>query len=162
MTINLDPDDWAFRRSFDAGEFKRLVAHEFHHCLRHAGAGYGRTLGEAMVSEGLADYFMIEVLGGEPPIWCSALHSDDWFNTLQGASKELASNRYNHFQWFYGRDSVWPRWAGYTIGFQLVEHYLADHPDMLPSRMASMPGQVIIDHAWPLLLATHAELTAAA
>jgi len=161
LTIHVDPDDFGFRKSLDAGQFGRTLAHEFHHCLRHAGAGYGKTLGEAMVSEGLADYFVLEAMGGEPPVWCTALHSDDWASVLAAATEELLSDHYNHFQWFFGQDAVWPRWAGYTIGFQLVEHYLADHPELLPSRMAGTPAQDIIDYAWPRLLATHAERFAA-
>jgi hypothetical protein len=162
MTIRLDPGDWAFQKSIDAGAFKRLVAHEFHHCLRHAGAGYGKTLGEAMVSEGLADYFVLEVLSGDPPIWSTAIAADDWMPTLTCAGADLASPAYNHSEWFYGHAGRWPRWAGYTIGFQLIEYYLADHPDILPSRMASTAAQVIIDYAWPRLLATHADRSAAA
>lgn len=39
-----------------------LAAHELHHAKRWGGPGYGRTLLEAMVSEGLADHFSIELL----------------------------------------------------------------------------------------------------
>jgi hypothetical protein len=39
------------------------LAHELHHTVRWKGPGYGHTLFQAMITEGLADRFCIEVLG---------------------------------------------------------------------------------------------------
>jgi hypothetical protein len=38
-------------------EVLAIVAHELHHCARWKRPGYGATLGEAIVSEGLACHF---------------------------------------------------------------------------------------------------------
>jgi hypothetical protein len=46
-----------------------LVAHELHHTVRWRGPGYGRTLLEALISEGLADRFAVELLGVPPQPW---------------------------------------------------------------------------------------------
>ncbi|XBA78214.1 DUF2268 domain-containing putative Zn-dependent protease [Thioclava sp. 'Guangxiensis'] len=43
---------------------ERTVVHELHHVLRWRGPGYGRTLGEALVSEGLAGYLRNSSMGG--------------------------------------------------------------------------------------------------
>ncbi|MES0476805.1 MULTISPECIES: DUF2268 domain-containing putative Zn-dependent protease [Citrobacter freundii complex] len=40
-----------------------------HHAARWQGPGYGSTLGEALVSKGLADHFSLELFGGEPELW---------------------------------------------------------------------------------------------
>lgn len=53
MQLTVDPANPNLSRCL--GEtLERMVAHEFHHVCRWRGPGYGRTLGEALVSEGLA------------------------------------------------------------------------------------------------------------
>jgi predicted Zn-dependent protease DUF2268 len=51
------------------------LAHELHHSSRvRTGPGYGSTLGEALVTEGLADFFAAEVFPRTPlPPWDHAL-----------------------------------------------------------------------------------------
>jgi hypothetical protein len=55
--LTVDPLNPNFAASLDTGDIRRTIAHEVHHCRRFAGPGYGRTLGEAIVSEGLAGQF---------------------------------------------------------------------------------------------------------
>ncbi|XCY77627.1 DUF2268 domain-containing putative Zn-dependent protease [Pseudomonas sp. CBR-F] len=73
FSMTLDPDNPNFLTSLRSGALRRHVVHEVHHCLRMAGPGYGWTLGEAMVSEGLAGQFVRQVLGSEPELWERAL-----------------------------------------------------------------------------------------
>lgn len=63
LYISIDPANPNLLRDFDT-EFLATLGHELHHCLRHGGPGYGRTLGEALVSEGLACHFETELRGG--------------------------------------------------------------------------------------------------
>uniref|UniRef100_UPI000B02FDB5 DUF2268 domain-containing putative Zn-dependent protease n=1 Tax=Methylobacterium sp. CCH5-D2 TaxID=1768765 RepID=UPI000B02FDB5 len=58
FSLTIDPDNPNFARSLRDGDLHRTVAHEAHHCMRMAGPGYGWTLGEALVSEGLAGRFV--------------------------------------------------------------------------------------------------------
>ena len=44
-----------------------------HHCARWGTVGYGETLLEAMISEGLAEHFDIEVNKTKPTMWATAL-----------------------------------------------------------------------------------------
>ena len=48
---------------------ERMVAYELHHVLRNRGPGYGATLGEALVSEGLAGQFVKQLYNSEPEPW---------------------------------------------------------------------------------------------
>ena len=57
FSMTLDPDNPNFAASLEGGAVHRHIVHEVHHCLRMAGPGYGWTLGEALVSEGLAGQF---------------------------------------------------------------------------------------------------------
>ena len=66
--LTVDPENPAFSKN-DAQSLERMFAHELHHAARWAGPGYGLTLGEVIVSEGLAGHFSLELLGGEPEPW---------------------------------------------------------------------------------------------
>lgn len=59
--ITVDPENSAFCKN-DAHSIERMFAHELHHAARWSGPGYGSTLGEVLVSEGLAGHFSIELL----------------------------------------------------------------------------------------------------
>ena len=67
--LTLDPDDPRFAAGLQDGTLRRQVAHEVHHCLRMAGPGYGWTLGEALVSEGLAGRFTGWLFGSSAELW---------------------------------------------------------------------------------------------
>lgn len=107
---------------------ERMVAHEFHHIVRWRGPGYGRTLGEALVSEGLAGRFAEQLYGAAPEPWEDALSAEDLADLEIVASARWTKSDYDHGQWFFGK-SDYPRWAGYTLGYQMVGRYLADHPN---------------------------------
>lgn len=122
MYIHLDPDcaDLAPRLEV---EIKSTPAHELHHCARWAARGYGTTLLEAVISEGLADHFDIEINGGEPKPWSIALRGAELANIQVKAQEEYTNETYNHGEWFYGTGSI-PRWAGYALGYALVDTHI--------------------------------------
>ncbi|WP_288473254.1 DUF2268 domain-containing putative Zn-dependent protease [uncultured Pantoea sp.] len=132
--ITVDPENAAFKKN-DAHSLRRMFAHELHHAARWSGPGYGLTLGEALVSEGLAGHFSIELLGGEPEPWetlrTEIIHSytpqfHEWWDRTD----------YNHSDWFFGAGSL-PRWLGYTAGFHLISRYLAQFPHLKASMLAN-------------------------
>ena len=44
---------------------------------------------------------------------------------LERATVEFDNDSYNHAAWFFGSEALGlPRWAGYKLGFQLVQKYL--------------------------------------
>ncbi len=108
------------------------VAHEVHHARRRRATGYGSTLLEALVSEGLADHFAMEVTGKPAPLWSAALEGEELEYWLGRAEAEWDAGSYDHQTWFFGSGEI-PRWAGYTIGFHLIELYLSDHPGVSAS-----------------------------
>ncbi|WP_445502225.1 DUF2268 domain-containing putative Zn-dependent protease [Microvirga sp. G4-2] len=153
MAITLDPDNPHFEASLKAGDFIRILTHEFHHCLRFRSVGYGTTLAEALVSEGLADHFDREVNGGDGQLWDHALGPGQWPALLRQAEEAFGRSDYDHHLWFFGGhgcDSIGliPRWAGYTIGYHLVGAYLDMNPEARPSRMAETPAMDIVTRAW--------------
>ena len=109
-------------------EFFPLLAHEIHHAIRRRSVGYGNTLLEATVSEGLADHFSMEVAGVDPPIWAAAFNVTELQELIDLASNLWDDTNYNHDAWFFGRNSNISRWAGYSVGFEIIKRYLEKNP----------------------------------
>jgi hypothetical protein len=124
-------------------ELFQILAHEVHHVLRRRAVGYGTTLLQAAVSEGLADHFVLELREGEGQPWSVALEPDELEVWLPEVIAR-ANGPYDHEEWFYGTTSGVPRWAGYAVGFALVQKYLDDHPGLTPSGLANEPAIAFI------------------
>lgn len=118
----------------DRVNFKQIVeetlygalAHEGHHLFRWRGPGYGYTLKEAIISEGLACHCEEECTGKRQP-WNHAL-SVTQINKYLSIARRLRKKQYNHNDWFFGTKKTLPRWTGYTLGYFLVGNYLNAHP----------------------------------
>lgn len=111
----------------EAHSLERMLAHELHHSARWDGPGYGETLGEALVSEGLAGHFAQEAFAGDPEPW-ERLPASDLRPYLSRAEAEWGDASYDHAAWFFGSQDL-PRWLGYSLGYQLVRQYLSGHGD---------------------------------
>lgn len=101
------PDAWRT-------ELPATLAHELHHTRRWQGVGYGQTLLEILVSEGLAQHY--ETLERDsPPPWAQApANLDVLWNR---ASPLLNTTDFEFEAWFYGSPAEnLPRWAGYALG----------------------------------------------
>jgi len=145
FSMTLDPDNPNFLASLRNGTLHRQIIHEVHHCLRMAGPGYGWTLGEALVSEGLAGQFVGHLLGSEPEPWERAVTTSELLQTPIDP-QTLDSTHYNHSEWFFGFGAH-PRWLGYTLGYQMVEQWLASTGDIDVATWINVPARTIIDSA---------------
>lgn len=107
-------------------EIKSTVMHEFHHAIRNRTYNWQEdTLLGAMITEGFADHFDIEVNVGKPKPWSVALSTAELEKVKEMAFLEFESREYNHSDWFFGSaDRHIPKWAGYAMGFKLVDDYL--------------------------------------
>ena len=102
--------------------FQRTLARQLFLLTRWDGPGYGRSLGEALVSEGLAGRFVQEVLGGPADPWDQARPGA---GTLKQAATLWARRDYDHGAWFLGRGKM-RKWTGYGIAQRLVAAHLAE------------------------------------
>lgn len=135
--ISLDPNFPKFEETI-IKELGRTITHEFHHALRWEGPGYGKTLFEALITEGLADHFDIEVSNAQPHMWDTALSKEYIQKYLELAKEEFNNEDYKHSDWFFGskaRDI--PKWTGYALGFYLVGEYLRKNPKEKASSLYS-------------------------
>ena len=92
--------------------------HEIHHCMRWRNPGYGKTLGEAMITEGLACLYG-EQHSGIAPIYAKISLDDD---QITKAKKMINSKSYVHSEWFFGGKDI-DRWFGYSLGYKLCKEY---------------------------------------
>lgn len=142
--ISLDPDFSQFEDTLSK-ELGRILTHELHHVLRWKSPGYGETLLEALITEGLADHFDVEVNKNEPESWCTILSKKQILDLLAKARKEFDNKNYDHNAWFFGsEDKGIPRWAGYSLGFELVNEYLQKYPEKKPSNIYTLRAEEFI------------------
>jgi len=146
FSLTLDPDNPNFERSLRDGDLRRTVAHEVHHCMRMAGPGYGWTLGEALVSEGLAGQFVHRLFGSPPEPWECAV-SDEVLKANLPDNATLMGNGHDHGAWFFGVGGRYPRWLGYTLGYRLVGDWLETKTDIPGDIWITVPAHEVIEGA---------------
>jgi len=116
---------------------QRMVAHEYHHVLRMNGAGYGRTLFEVIVSEGLAGRFAQELFQSDAEPWECGVP----VTALPPYVRQVLADRdrptFDYPEWFFGAGDL-PRWLGYTLGWEIVGDHLRRHEDARPSGLAAV------------------------
>lgn len=126
IEITQDPD------RFDADLFARTLVHEAHHLIRWDGPGYGKSLGEALVSEGLAGHFVLQVLGGAPDPWDATIPAS---GTARMAMNEWARRDYDHARWFFGGGDL-KNGTGYGLGHRLIAAHLEQDADSSAASLA--------------------------
>ena len=142
MFLYLDATSSILKKTIQE-QLKKTLAHELHHCMRWRNPGYGKTLLEALVSEGLADHFDLEVNGGNLQPWCTALDKEEMATFFRKAEREYYAKKYDHRAWFYGSTKEIPRWTGYTLGFDLIKKYLAKYPGESVASLVDKPADML-------------------
>lgn len=112
-------------RLFDPALLIRSIVHQMHHLIRWAGPGYGKSLGEGLVSEGLAGHFVLQVLGGKPDPWDATAPSA---GAARRAMSEWSRLGYDHGEWFLGKGKI-RKWSGHGLGHRLIAEHLAQNPE---------------------------------
>ncbi len=126
-------------------EIASTLSHEFHHAVRNRTFDWTQdTLLGAMVTEGLADHFDIEMNKGKPKPWSLALSDSKIIEIEKLAGLEFNNREYNHSDWFFGsQEKNIPKWAGYAIGFKIVKEYL-QKTNKKASELVSEPAEMFL------------------
>jgi len=144
IQLFIDPDYPDLIQSIKE-ELGPQLAHETHHAMRRRATGYGNTLLGALISEGLADRFSVELFQIAPPIWSSALTDSELETWQEQAKQTWRKASYNHNAWFFGSNEI-PRWTGYSLGYKLVSDYLDRHPGTTAASLVGTQSTVFIDN----------------
>lgn len=119
---------------FDPDLFIRTLIRQAHHQIRFDGPGYGKSLGEALVSEGLAGHFVVRVLGGAPDPWDATVPAS---GAARMAMNEWARRDYDHARWFIGGGDLKNN-TGYGLGHRLIAAHLAQDADASAASLAHL------------------------
>ena len=119
--LYIDPD-----QTPSEDEIFYTLCHEMHHAKRYEGPGYGKTLLDSVVFEGLATCFEAEVSDDKAFLVNHLSERDDVAELTQRVQEHLDDTDFNYYEWFINDPSGnLPRWTGYLVGYRLVKSYLA-------------------------------------
>jgi len=145
VLIQLDPISQVSFSETLAVWLPEALAHEIHHSVRTlTGPGFGNTLGEFLVSEGMASAFRHQAFPGTDAPWDKALapaQEHALWNQAQPLLTQGGLTVYS--QWFYGGDGV-PKWAGFTIGYHIAKDYIQHHPGSSAASLVDVPAATIL------------------
>jgi uncharacterized protein YjaZ len=127
------------------------VAHEYHHSVWTA--LYYKTnpilnMADYLVFEGRADSFANIIDPQHHSPWTNALTRQQERTAWRTIERRLQSTDAQLLQglMFGGAEGV-PHWAGYTIGFQIVQSFLKVHPDLTVNQWTAIPANELLKQA---------------
>jgi uncharacterized protein YjaZ len=136
--ILLDPDHPKLNEAINIHIFQ-TIPHEYHHTMRYRTVGFGKNLFEALISEGLACHFAMEVCQIDPPEYCVAYTEKELDKCLDEAKRIWFQQEFDYYDWFVGRTK--PKNIGYAMGYSLVEDYMKKHPGKKASALYATPAE---------------------
>jgi uncharacterized protein YjaZ len=123
------------------------VAHEYHHSVwtsRHFEGYEGQDLVDYLIFEGRADSFARLVYPDLNPPWTDALSIEQEAEVWEVMQDQLDTTNYAIKRRFmFGGGRSVPRWAGYTIGFHIVQAFLRRHPEASVDKWTTMDAHDI-------------------
>jgi uncharacterized protein YjaZ len=135
------------------------IVHEYAHLVRNLlfprGISGGRlvymntkepeTLLDAMIAEGIADAFALSVTSKVVPSWTDALNPEETEHIWPRVRRRLAvSDPTDIRRMLFGDNDRVPQWAGYTLGYRMVQSYLEERPEATFSKIVELPGSEIL------------------
>jgi len=126
--------------------FQSFMAHELHHCARRSIQGFSSTLGQALVTEGLACCFEAELPGGTAPVYATCVRGPELKRVQDLARAALHDSFEGWDDWFFGaREPEIPLHAGYSLGYLLVSNWLRKQHSTAAIEHAVTAEQVLAD-----------------
>ena len=106
-------------------ELLSVLAHEVHHSIRIGLGIPSETLGQQIITEGMACHFELVVTNGKIPSLFDGLKDHDWSGLLEQMRPLLDKKNQSVNKYFLGSDpDEFPKYAGYWVGFNLISLYL--------------------------------------
>lgn len=94
------------------------IYHEAHHAARWINPGYGETLLEGIITEGLACIFAEEQFPLFIPAWMTYSKEEIIRLTEIALTYNFSHDSYDHTEWFFGEGEKF--WLGYKVGTYIV------------------------------------------
>lgn len=101
-------------------ELPSTIYHELAHLVRENSIGYGKTLLDSLVSEGISCFVEKSILPNRKIPYIQKIKDEQ--KLWDKAQKTLNKIKYNYSEWFFGSGKL-PNWTGYRLGFLIVENF---------------------------------------
>ena len=112
----------------------------------HLEAGWSFHPLEAIVAEGKADAFAVRLFPTLRPPHTDALDADEKRRAWEAFQRQLAAPTDMFREDFmFGLAEGVPHWAGYRLGFEMVNEYLEAHPDLSVQAWTLLPARDFLE-----------------
>ena len=91
-----------------------------------------KTILDSLISEGIAEIFREEIVGGKPAPWTKALtekQAKEVLKKLKSERKLSKKVEEMHQELFFGSKD-YKMWTGYSLGYQIVKKFRKKYPEM--------------------------------
>jgi uncharacterized protein YjaZ len=146
MQIYIDPKNKYHSFDFIANNIiPGTIYHEMNHVARWRAVGFGKSLIEAIISEGLASIFEREQWKRFTAPWANWEEKEiiNFINIFRKRDRKK-DTAYNHSEWFFGKGKL-PRWIGYKLGAYIVESARKNYPKISWHKLTAMEASDIIE-----------------
>lgn len=127
-------------------ELSPTLYHEFSHVVRASvHKNLYATLGESLITEGIASYIEKKVFRKKVPYIKPIKNERKYW--LQ-AQKNMSQKDYDHSEWFFGYGKL-PRWIGYRLGYLLVDSFMKRQKNFSLSQLARTKSSEIFQASRP-------------
>ncbi|MEE2700754.1 MAG: DUF2268 domain-containing putative Zn-dependent protease [Chloroflexota bacterium] len=136
------------------------IAHEYVHLVRNCvfpktasggkiifeQTGEPETLLDAMVTEGIADAFALQLYPNAQALSQLALSTADQLSTWPKIRRRLHnSDMVDIRRFLVGDNDRIPLWIGYATGYSIVRQYMNQHPTIYPNALVRMSARTIFE-----------------
>jgi uncharacterized protein YjaZ len=145
IQIYIDPKNKLHRFDFIAQKIiPGTIYHEMSHAARWRTIGYGNSLLEAIISEGLASAFEKDQWSELTAPWLKWQEKEikDYLKIFKKRKNKINS-AYNHGEWFFVQGNL-PKWIGYKIGAYIVESARNNFPKLSWYELNKMEAKLIL------------------
>lgn len=118
-------------KKFNKKSLLETLAHELNHIkFFELQQDLYFTVQQHLVTEGLAEYFREDIVGGKVAPWSKAFNESRILKEIKRIEPILLSkDRKDYSELFYG-GKRFKRWTGYTVGYFLVKKFLKKYKGM--------------------------------
>ena len=123
----------------------KTIVHEYSHAysLNHM---QRKTLSDHIVFEGLAENFVLSVIG-EENTWSQALDRNKSMEIFRNLKEQLRSTNNSLYRNLFFGQGEYPLWSGYSIGYLLVSDYLKKNKETDWAKLMRTPVENIINES---------------
>jgi uncharacterized protein YjaZ len=127
---------------FSEQSLRETVAHEYNHALFFAEHAATQTLVDSLISEGLAENFREEVVGGEVAPWSKALTVEECHAALETLRSYLKKE--DMYEDVFWKGEKYKKWTGYSIGYNIVKSFRETEKNITWEKLIKMDSMEIL------------------